>query len=191
MIGHCILLRMRSISVLLALSAGAMFAQDRYERLMRDILIFDAHIDTPRYFVDEGYKLADEHGYYELDIPRMKKGKLGAVLFGIYAQPQDFPPDRWLPRSIEVLEALHREVAANKATMEFAWSSADVERIHRAGKLAAMASLEGGHLIADSLGVLQAFHRLGVRYMTLAHFATNSYSDSMTGETKPRSGNQS
>ena len=175
---------MRSISVLLALSAGAMFAQDRYERLMRDILIFDAHIDTPRYFVDEGYKLADEHGYYELDIPRMKKGKLGAVLFGIYAQPQDFPPDRWLPRSIEVLEALHREVAANKATMEFAWSSADVERIHRAGKLAAMASLEGGHLIADSLGVLQAFHRLGVRYMTLAHFATNSYSDSMTGETK-------
>jgi hypothetical protein len=89
---------MRSISVLLALSAGAMFAQDRYERLMRDILIFDAHIDTPRYFVDEGYKLADEHGYYELDIPRMKKGKLGAVLFGIYVQPQDFPPDRWLPR---------------------------------------------------------------------------------------------
>ena len=34
-------------------------AQDRFERLMRDILIFDAHIDTPRYFVDEGYRLAD------------------------------------------------------------------------------------------------------------------------------------
>jgi hypothetical protein len=82
---------MRSISVLLVLSAGAMFAQDRYERLMQDILIFDAHIDTPRYFVDEGYKLEAEHGYYELDIPRMKKGKLGAVLFGIYAQPQNFP----------------------------------------------------------------------------------------------------
>ena len=68
-------------------------------RLMRDILIFDAHIDTPRYFVDEGYRLADEHGYYELDIPRMKKGKLGAVLFGIYVQPQDYPPQLWLPRS--------------------------------------------------------------------------------------------
>jgi hypothetical protein len=59
---------MRSISVLLALSAGAMFAQDRYERLMRDILIFDTNIDTPRYFVDEGYKLADEPGYYELGV---------------------------------------------------------------------------------------------------------------------------
>jgi membrane dipeptidase len=170
--------------LLLVLSAGAMLAQDRYARLMRDILIFDAHIDTPRYFVDENYKLADEHGYYELDIPRMKKGKLGAVMFGIYAQPQDFPPDRWLPRAIECLEALHREVAANQAAMEFAWSSADVERIHRAGKLAAMASLEGGHLIADNIRVLQAFHRMGVRYMTLAHFATNGYADSMTGEVK-------
>ena len=47
-----------------------------------------------------------------------------------------------------------------------------------------MASLEGGHLIADSIGVLQAFHSLGVRYMTLAHFASNSYADSMTGEVK-------
>lgn len=170
--------------IFLLLVCAAALAQSREERLLRDILIFDAHIDTPRYFVDENYKLADEHGYYELDIPRMKKGKLGAVMFGIYAQPQDYPPERWLPRAIECLEALHREVAANKSAMEFAWNAADVERIHRSGKLAAMASLEGGHLIADSIGVLRAFHRMGVRYMTLAHFATNGYSDSMTGEEK-------
>ncbi len=164
--------------------AAALYAQssqDRYERLMKDILIFDAHIDTPRYFLDEGYKLADEHGYYELDIPRMKKGRMGAVMFGIYAQPQDYAPHLWLPRSLEVLDALHREVKANAAQMEFAYTAADVERIHKSGKLAAMASLEGGHLIGDSLGVLRLFQTLGVRYLTLAHFATNNYADSMTG----------
>jgi membrane dipeptidase len=155
-------------------------AQDRYERLLRDILIFDAHIDTPRYVVDEGYKFADHHGYYELDIPRMRQGKLGAVLFGIYAQPQDYPPHLWLPRALECLEALHREVAANRKDMEFAWSAADVERIHKAGKLAALASLEGGHLFADSLPVLRLYHKLGIRYMTLAHFRTNNFADSMT-----------
>jgi membrane dipeptidase len=158
-----------------------LFAQkDRYERLMLDLLILDAHIDTPRYFLDEGYKLADEHGYYELDLPRMKKGHLGAVFFGIYAQPQDYAPHLWLPRSLEVLDALHREVAANRDQMEFASTAADIERIHKSGRRAALASLEGGHLIADSLGVLRLFHKLGVRYMTLAHFASNSFSDSMT-----------
>lgn len=166
--------------LLLVLVSGTLAAQDRFDRLMRDILIFDAHIDTPRYVVDEGYRLADHHGYYELDIPRMRQGKLGAVLFGIYAQPQDYPPHLWLPRALECLEALHREVAANRKDMEFAYTAADVERIHRSGKLAALASLEGGHLISDSLAVLRLFHKLGIRYMTLAHFRGNNYADSMT-----------
>lgn len=169
--------------LLLLLAACLLPAQDRYARLMRDLLIFDAHIDTPRYFLDEGYKLADEHRYYELDLPRMKKGHLGAVFFGIYAQPQDYPPQLWLPRALEVLDALQREVAANRNQMEFAVTAADVERIHASCRRAALASLEGGHLIADSFGVLRQFHKLGVRYMTLAHFATNAFADSMTGDT--------
>ena len=163
------------------LLAACLSAQNRYERLMGDLLIADAHIDTPRYFVDEGYRLADEHGYYELDIPRMRKGRMGAVFFGIYAQPQDYAPHQWLPRALEVLDGLHREVAANPKDMEFAWTAADIERIHKSGKIAALASLEGGHIISNSLGVLRLFHKLGVRYMTLAHFATNNYADSMTG----------
>lgn len=170
------------LGVLLILCLLPAAAQDRFERLMRDILIFDAHIDTPRYFVDEGYRLADAHSYYELDIPRMRKGKLGAVFFGIYVQPQDYDAPLWLPRSLDVLDALHREVAANRTDMEFAYTAGDVERIHRSGKLAALASLEGGHLIADNLGVLRAFYRLGIRYMTLAHFRSNAYADSMTDE---------
>lgn len=156
--------------------------QDRYERLMRDILIFDAHIDTPRYTVDEGYRLADRHDYYEFDLPRMKQGRLGAVFFGIYAQPQDYPPHLWLPRALECLDALHEQVAANPEQIEFAYSAADVERIHTSGKTAALASLEGGHLFGESLGILRLFYKLGVRYLTLAHFASNAYADSMTGE---------
>lgn len=179
-----ILPRMRSAILLMMLCAASLPAQDRLQRLMRDILIFDAHIDTPRYFVDEGYRLADDHGYYELDIPRMKKGKLGAVFFGIFVQPQDYASQFWLPRSLECLEALHREVAANSKDMEFAYTAADVMRIHNSGKLAALASLEGGHLIAENLGVLRAFRRLGIGYMTLAHFQTNAFADSMTDAAK-------
>lgn len=156
--------------------------QDRFERLMKDILIFDAHVDTPRYVVDEGYRFSDEHDYYELDIPRMRRGKLGAVMFGIYVQPQDFPQEQWLQRSLECLDAFHEEVRRNAKDMEVAYTAADIERIHKAGKLAAMASLEGGHLILDSPALLRHYYRLGVRYMTLAHFRTNNWADSMTDQ---------
>jgi membrane dipeptidase len=166
---------------LLPLAATLALPQDaRFDRLIKDILIFDSHIDTPRLFLDENYRLADEHPYYELDLPRMKKGHLGAVLFGVYAQPQDFSQQQWMSRALEVVDALHEEVKRNAKDMEFAYTSDDVLRIHKAGKAAALVSLEGGHLFGDSPGILRDFYRLGVRSLTLAHFKNSVWADSMT-----------
>ncbi|MGH9661026.1 MAG: dipeptidase [Bryobacteraceae bacterium] len=155
-------------------------ADPRFDRLMRDILIFDAHIDTPRYTVDEGYRWVDEHPYYETDVPRLKRGRVGAVLFGVYVEPADYPQSQWLARTLEQIDAFHEEARRNARDVEVALTAADVERIHQSGKIAAMVSLEGGHLILDSPRLLRTYHRLGVRYMTLAHFRTNNWADSAT-----------
>ena len=69
--------RLFAVSVTLAielLHVGALSAQtsERFETLMKSILIVDAHVDTPGYIVDEGYQLAEEHRYYEVDLPRMR-----------------------------------------------------------------------------------------------------------------------
>jgi len=167
-----------AVYALLLLQAGGIEA--RFERLMRDILIFDAHVDTPRYTVDEGYRWADEHPYYETDIPRLKRGRVGAVLFGVYVEPQEYPQQLWLARALECIDAFHEEARRNAGDVEVAYSAADVVRIHKSGKTAAMVSLEGGHLILDSLPLLRLYHRLGVRYMMLAHFRTNNWADSQT-----------
>jgi membrane dipeptidase len=163
---------------LLLLQAGGL--EERFERLMRDILIFDAHVDTPRYTVDEGYRWADEHPYYETDIPRLKRGRAGAILFGVYVEPQEYPRELWLARALKCIDAFHEEARRNPAHVEVAYSAGDVIRIHKSGKTAVMVSLEGGHLIFDSLPLLRLYHRLGVRYMTLAHFKTNNWADSGT-----------
>jgi membrane dipeptidase len=161
-------------------TAYAQSPQQRFETLMRDLLILDSHIDTPGYIVDEGYQLAEEHRYYETDIPRLRRGKVGAVFFGIYVQPQDFPPERWLGRALEWVDAVHQEVRRNANHLELAYTADDIERIQRSGKIATLLSLEGGHIIQDSLPVMRNFYRLGVRYMTLAHFRTNNWADSGT-----------
>ena len=153
-------------------------AEPRFERLMRDLLIFDAHIDAPRYTVDEGYRWADEHPYYETDIPRLKRGGVGAVFFGVYVEPQDYPQSQWLARTMEQLDAFHEEARRNARDVEVALTADDVVRIRKSGKIAVLVSLEGGHLILDSLRLLRAYHKLGVRYMTLAHFRTNNWADS-------------
>ena len=120
--------------LLTAALANAQTTQERFDRLMRDILIFDAHVDTPRYIVDEGYQLAEEHSYYETDIPRLKRGHAGAILFGVYAEPQSYPPNLWLPRALEVLDGLRQEVRANSKDIEMAATADDILRIHRSGK---------------------------------------------------------
>src|SRR4051794_11266378 len=110
----------------------------------------------------------------------MRRGQGGAVFFGVYVQPQDFAPHLWLPRTMEWIDAIHSEVERNPRDMEMAYTAGDSVRIHREGRIAALISLEGGHLISDSLALLRDYYRLGVRYMTLAHFKTNNWADSAT-----------
>src|SRR5688572_25529960 len=170
----------------LASLAAATFAvqtegpQQRFERLMKDILILDSHIDTPWYIVDEGYDLGIEHDYYETDIPRLRRGRVGAVFFGIPAQPQDQPPHLWVERTLDLIDAVHEAARKYPQDLEVASTSDDIRRISRQGKIAALLSVEGGHQIVDDLRILRDYYRLGVRYMTLAHFRTNNWADSGT-----------
>src|SRR5437867_4988260 len=80
-----------------SLAGATLFAQSerleqRFERLLKDLLILDTHIETTWNIVDEGYDMGVEHNYYETDIPRLRRGHVGVVFFGIPAQPQADPP---------------------------------------------------------------------------------------------------
>jgi membrane dipeptidase len=175
-------IHMRYLLVMLAsiALASAQTATERLNRLLHDAVLIDTHIDTPWYMVDEAYDLGEEHGYYEADIPRLRRGHVGAVFFGIPVEPQNFPPHLWIPRALELIDAVHQQARQHARDMEIALTAEDVGRIHRAGKIAALMGVEGGHMIQDSLPVLRDYYRLGVRYMTLTHFKTNDWADSST-----------
>jgi len=163
-----------------ALAAGAESPQQRLERLLQDLLILDAHIDTPWHIVDEAYDFGVEHDYYETDLPRLRRGRVAAVFFGVPAQPQDHPPQLWVERSLDLLDAVHEASRRYPQDLEVAYTAADIRRLHRQGKVAALLSIEGGHQIQDDLRILRTYYRLGVRYMTLTHFRANNWADSGT-----------
>jgi membrane dipeptidase len=62
--------------------------------------------------------------------------------------------------------------------MMLATTVADIRAAKKAGKIAVLMGIEGGHAIEDSLGVLREMYRAGVRYMTLTHINTNHWADS-------------
>lgn len=171
---------MRCLVLILATLAlaSAQTPEERLNRLLNDAILIDTHVDTPWYMVDEGYDVGEEHGYYQADIPRLRRGHVGAVFFGIPVEPQNFPPHLWIPRALELIDAVHQQARQHARDLEIALTADDVRRIHRSGKIAALMGVEGGHMIQDSLAILRDYYRLGVRYMTLTHFKTNDWADS-------------
>ena len=55
-----------------------------------------------------------------------------------------------------------------------------MRRIHKAGRIASLIGIEGGHQIDNSLPVLREMYALGARYMTLTHSSNNDWADSAT-----------
>ena len=170
-----------SMRILLFLLAAAAFAQtpdERLERLLSDGILIDTHVDTPWYVVDEAYDLGEEHGYYEADIPRLKRGHVGGVFFGIAVEPQNFPPHLWIPRALELIDAVHQQARRtrriSRSPIRPTTSAASIARV----RSPSLMGVEGGHIIQNSMAVLRDYYRLGVRYMTLTHFKTNDWADS-------------
>ena len=64
--------------------------------------------------------------------------------------------------------------------IEIAYTADDFERIAASGKLVAAIGIENGYVIGRDLGLLETYHELGARYITLAHGGHNDIADSAT-----------
>src|SRR4029079_1176107 len=80
--------------------------------------------------------------------------------------------------TLEQIDAVQEMVHRYPDVFEAARTASDVERIAKAGRIASMMGMEGGHSIDRSLGALRMFSRMGVGYMTLTHNVTLPWADS-------------
>jgi membrane dipeptidase len=151
----------------------------RAQEIHDSALIIDTHADTPQRFLDEGFDIGstDPNDIGHISLDKARRGNLGAEFFSIWVEPET-NQGRFAKHTFDLIDAVYEQAAHHPDRMMMAFSTADIERVHRAHKFAALMGIEGGHSIEADIHLLRDYYRLGVRYMTLSWSNTNEWADS-------------
>ena len=164
-------------------------------KIHQSSIVIDTHNDVTSAILDDGFDMGESgivNGRIKThtDIARLKAGGMGAQFFAVYVGKEFVTkkPEEGggaARRALDMIGVVYDQVKKHPDTFEMAYTSDDIRRIRKAGKIAALMGIEGGHAIEDSLFALDNFYRLGIRYMTLTHTNTNNWADSEADLKKP------
>jgi membrane dipeptidase len=167
----------------------------RATALLDSVILADGHNDLPWELRDTsgpnpveavaGTDLTVRQPHLHTDFPKLAEGKLGMQFWSVYV-PCGFEGDSAVTAVLEQIEVVHQMIERYPDKLALATTADEVEAAYNSGRIASLLGAEGGHSIAESLGVLRILRRLGVRYMTLTHNYNTPWADSATDE--PASG---
>jgi membrane dipeptidase len=179
---------MRKFLVLLGcactLAASTSKIDSEVAAITKAAILIDTHNDIPSFTVN-GADIATSPKTHT-NIAKLKEGGVGAVFFSVYVAATYVNGNHSANRALQMIDTVRHDIIDRyPETFEFAGTAADFEKAHRKHKIAAFMGLEGGHAIEDSPRLLRDYYALGIRYMTLTHWNTNSWADSSGDINKP------
>lgn len=159
---------------------------DKANRLAREFIIADGHVDLPYRMVGAGFmkrgevldvsKAAPDGNF---DFPRARKGGLDAPFMSIY-----------IPAEYQVIEGYAKSFADSLIRMTkqladtypdkfaIAYSADDVEANFKAGRVSLPMGMENGAPVEGDISLVEYYQKAGIRYITLTHGKDNKISDS-------------
>jgi membrane dipeptidase len=161
---------------------------------LRAAPVWDGHNDVPeqlrerRKDVVADFDFADTTGTADAasqtaamhtDLARLRAGRVGAQFWSVYVSAA-LNDQQAVQATLEQIDVTRRLIARYPQQLQYAATAAEVEKAMKAGKVASLIGMEGGHSVAGSLGVLRQMYALGARYMTLTHFKNTPWADAAT-----------
>lgn len=116
---------------------------------------------------------------FQTDIRRLRAGKVGAQFWSVYVSAALSEPQA-VQATLEQIDVMKRVIARHPGDLAYCETADCTAKAMKAGKIASLLGIEGGHSIGTSLSVLRQMHALGVRYMTLTHTKNNAWADAGT-----------
>lgn len=110
------------------------------------------------------------------DLPRLKKGKVGAQFWVAYVSCNVQYKDA-LATTIEQIDVIKRLVKKYSNDLQLVTTAQGIEDAFKNKKIGSLIAVEGGHSMDSRLGVLRMLYDLGVRYMTLTHSCNTPWAD--------------
>jgi membrane dipeptidase len=181
-------------AALLIAATSARSPEQVAEAALRAAPVWDGHNDVPeqlrerRKDVIADFDFRDTAGTADqankrdamhTDLTRLRKGRVGAQFWSVWVS-STMPEPQAVQATLEQIDVTKRLIARYPQDMAFATSSVEVVRAMKAGKVASLIGMEGGHSIGGSLAVLRQMYTLGARYMTITHFKNTAWADSAT-----------
>jgi membrane dipeptidase len=132
-------------------------------RLHRACVLVDGHNDhlILKYARGEPYAFMKVHRRYHSDGVRLLRGGMTASFFMVGGHHLD--------QSLAMIERAHREVEAHPESLLLVRKASDIRTAKRTRRLGMMLTWESGLAYQNSVDVLHAAHRLGVRASTVTH----------------------
>ena len=163
----------------------------RVNKVLTDYPIIDGHNDFPmgvRDLLNNDVSLLNfdqdltkeepwaSYYFNHVDIPRMRKGKMGGQFWSAYISCSSQYKDA-TQKFLEQIDVIHQIVDKYPEDLMWADSAADIELAFSKGKVASLVGVESGHAIGSSMSILRTLYSMGARYMTLTHGCNTPWAD--------------